>query len=452
MSTPHVAGLAALLLSQHPSLKSDELRQIVRASSDDIHFPGFDAMSGSGRINAARAIQTSSTIQVAITSPKHISVVNSKSIEIRGTALGQNFKQMQLFYSLGNQNEWNEITVPRNRPAQNEALGRWELSSLPLGWKLLRLEALDRNGLKFEDVINVGTQIKTRSFKKATNGTSFFPRISGNLTVWVEGNFQIGFYLYLYDKKTNKKIRIGDKRYTNPDICISGNFIAWNDYILDQRNIHICVYDAKTATCPVQRLTTGILTAMSGNRLVYDLPGSIVTYDISQKSYKTIGSGTRPDIDGDHVIWQKHIINTDHNDIALYDLRTNTERMLTNTTEDESYAKISGKWVVFRRRYGNGDYYNFVSYNLETGKETVIEDIPLFDFSLSDKYLIWASYSGPIVLYNLETNKSEEIVIYPQALRKVPFVSGSRIIWTEITDYQNGMGGIHTAVLPRRFQ
>ena len=50
MATPHVSGLAALLLAQRPTLSSDEVRQLVRASADDVHAPGFDPRTGAGRI------------------------------------------------------------------------------------------------------------------------------------------------------------------------------------------------------------------------------------------------------------------------------------------------------------------------------------------------------------------------------------------------------------------
>jgi len=57
MSSPHVAGLAALVLSARPPLGNEEVRQIIRRSSDDLGEPGFDIYYGHGRINARRAIE-----------------------------------------------------------------------------------------------------------------------------------------------------------------------------------------------------------------------------------------------------------------------------------------------------------------------------------------------------------------------------------------------------------
>lgn len=55
-ATPHVAGTAALLLGQNPSLTNAQMRQIIRASADPKGFPGYDWFYGYGRLNAYTAI------------------------------------------------------------------------------------------------------------------------------------------------------------------------------------------------------------------------------------------------------------------------------------------------------------------------------------------------------------------------------------------------------------
>jgi len=59
MSTPHVAGLAALLKSLKPWLTAGQIMSIIRYSADDVNaatFPGRDDEIGYGRINAERAL------------------------------------------------------------------------------------------------------------------------------------------------------------------------------------------------------------------------------------------------------------------------------------------------------------------------------------------------------------------------------------------------------------
>lgn len=55
-ATPHVAGVAALVLSVAPSLKASEVEEIIKSSADDISPKGFDNYTGYGRINAFKAV------------------------------------------------------------------------------------------------------------------------------------------------------------------------------------------------------------------------------------------------------------------------------------------------------------------------------------------------------------------------------------------------------------
>lgn len=56
MACPHVAGMAAMMISDDPtSFSPQTVRELVRASTDDLGEPGFDPYFGYGRINAAKA-------------------------------------------------------------------------------------------------------------------------------------------------------------------------------------------------------------------------------------------------------------------------------------------------------------------------------------------------------------------------------------------------------------
>jgi len=59
MATPHVSGLAALVLAQDPALSVAQVFAAIRNSADDVNapaFPGEDNYLGTGRINAYRAL------------------------------------------------------------------------------------------------------------------------------------------------------------------------------------------------------------------------------------------------------------------------------------------------------------------------------------------------------------------------------------------------------------
>jgi len=85
MATPHVSGVAALILAEDPSLTNEEIRQILRDTADDIGV----TECGSGFLNAYAALQSVATIDdpptVTIINPANDSTV-SGDVTIEATA------------------------------------------------------------------------------------------------------------------------------------------------------------------------------------------------------------------------------------------------------------------------------------------------------------------------------------------------------------------------------
>ncbi len=78
MAAPHVAGVAALVLSKNPSLNSREVKAILQNSADDLGSPGFDIEYGYGRLNAFRAVS-----QALATLPNSPPVLNvTQNLEV----------------------------------------------------------------------------------------------------------------------------------------------------------------------------------------------------------------------------------------------------------------------------------------------------------------------------------------------------------------------------------
>lgn len=56
MACPHVAGVAALVWSQYPTMNNEQVRNQLIHTADDLGATGFDVYYGYGRINARKAI------------------------------------------------------------------------------------------------------------------------------------------------------------------------------------------------------------------------------------------------------------------------------------------------------------------------------------------------------------------------------------------------------------
>lgn len=56
-SAPFVSGVASLILAKNPRLTPDQLEHALLMSADDIESPGWDQLTGYGRLNARRALE-----------------------------------------------------------------------------------------------------------------------------------------------------------------------------------------------------------------------------------------------------------------------------------------------------------------------------------------------------------------------------------------------------------
>jgi len=57
MATPHVSGLAALIVGKFGHMNPSQLRTLIEQSADQVPQPGDSAQFGHGRINAVTALQ-----------------------------------------------------------------------------------------------------------------------------------------------------------------------------------------------------------------------------------------------------------------------------------------------------------------------------------------------------------------------------------------------------------
>ncbi len=151
---PFSCGVIAMMKNQRPTLTTDEIRSILRASCDDIDAAGWDERTSYGRINASRALTYGSGLITRITSPllgNHL----GGSIPISGNSYGTNFGQFVLEYGAGDTPTTWTLIASSGTPATASTLGTWDTTGVADGNYVLRLRSVATDESTFEDRIRV---------------------------------------------------------------------------------------------------------------------------------------------------------------------------------------------------------------------------------------------------------------------------------------------------------
>jgi hypothetical protein len=162
MAAPHVAGVAALVLSAHLSdavpFTVEQVRQALRRGSDDIGDAGFDEQFGYGRINATKALAEADPLEALITSPSGNFVFRPflgpetivDAVDVRGIAKGPDFVSYTVEYGAGaTPTSWTTLATSTTPVSTAGPLA--SLDTVPDGVYTLRLTARNTNGQVYED-------------------------------------------------------------------------------------------------------------------------------------------------------------------------------------------------------------------------------------------------------------------------------------------------------------
>ncbi len=137
MSSPVAAGLAALLLAEHPNYTSLELRSVLESTTQDVYTPGYDHYSANGRVDALRALKYQGGAAIKITSPQVRDEFHfGDTIRIAGSAMSTLFTSYSIDFALGNRpdtdpsvNNWMNITTGSSQ-VLGSTLAIWDTHGL----------------------------------------------------------------------------------------------------------------------------------------------------------------------------------------------------------------------------------------------------------------------------------------------------------------------------------
>jgi hypothetical protein len=183
MAAPHVSGLAALILSQHPDYSNEDVRQAIRTSATPLGTaaaPGadnFDPDFGYGRIDCAQAMAVSSVLEAKISSPANGSAY-AAAVTVTGVAQGAGLASWVLQYALStNTSSW--TTIASGTAPVSGTLGTFDAGKFANGTYIIRLTALNAAGNAFTD--RTGVLVETAAITNPalglgiTSATTFKP-------------------------------------------------------------------------------------------------------------------------------------------------------------------------------------------------------------------------------------------------------------------------------------
>jgi len=146
-SAPMVAAVGGLILSQQSTFSPQRVRNILKTSTDDIMYKGWDLYSGAGRLNAEKALAVQDGGILEIINPAVNFSTAADSLWILGTILHPDILSAELAFGIGNApDNWTSLVTFERRQVYKDTLGFINLKNLPDTLLQIRLSMSLING------------------------------------------------------------------------------------------------------------------------------------------------------------------------------------------------------------------------------------------------------------------------------------------------------------------
>jgi len=227
MSTPMIAGAVALIKQAHPNWTPGEIKRALENTAKNL---GEDVdAQGYGRIDIGEAVKLQHIPPLAkIETFGHI----EETIDLIGTAKGEDFDYYELFYSKKELDEWILICNGDEQVDNKVLCSNFDPKELDNGDYYFKLEVYDIFGQQNEYLSPFMVYFEDVVIKKPTNNSNYKV---GEL-INIIGTIKLGrmaFYKVEFKKKedsswTSIKIKYGDERIDN------GVLATWNTSQLNE--------------------------------------------------------------------------------------------------------------------------------------------------------------------------------------------------------------------------
>ncbi|MBX3102656.1 MAG: S8 family serine peptidase [Bacteroidetes bacterium] len=240
-SAPMVSAAAAMLLALHPDLPPQQVRGILCSTADDIARPGWDHLTGAGRLNIARALEVPVGSIVQLISPYNdMGTAATDQVTIIGTVLHPRFRSWHLSWQAGVRGSdfWQSIPPVTADQVLADTLGTWHVAALPEGEYTLRLSCELSSGQTEEHRVRVVIQRSPPQVDLRLAAPAWDTDTRKRLWVWRTHQPTIVRLHYKLQAETGWRFAVSDRLVRNgemllgPDALPPGEY----DYFLEATN------------------------------------------------------------------------------------------------------------------------------------------------------------------------------------------------------------------------
>lgn len=178
-AAPFVSASASLILSKQ-NFSNEEVKQILKSTSDDIGEQGWDLRSGAGRLNLFKALSVTAPAEIKIYSPTQDFATNGNNIKIIASVLSPYFISYNLEVGTGfNPTSWSKLIDNGLNQFSKQEIFDLNTTTFIDTVYTLRLIVNQTNGRTLEERINFHID----RTPPITELVSFIPAFYGNVTV-----------------------------------------------------------------------------------------------------------------------------------------------------------------------------------------------------------------------------------------------------------------------------
>lgn len=153
-SAPYVSAAACLILSRS-NFSNEEVKQILKSTTDDIGESGWDLKSGAGRLNIFRALSVLAPSLVKFDFPKMDYSTFSDTLNIVATILSAYFQSFDLQFGVGtNPKNWTKLIENGLNQFDRKQIYSLDLRNLKDTTYTLRIIVNQNNGRSLEERVH----------------------------------------------------------------------------------------------------------------------------------------------------------------------------------------------------------------------------------------------------------------------------------------------------------